>query len=42
MDEIYYLTKFAHFSYSDLLSMPTYERKYFIDKLVKEYEKKNE
>ena len=29
-------------SYSDVMSMPTYERKYFINKLVEELNKKNE
>jgi hypothetical protein len=40
LDEFYYLIKHGNFSYSDLLKMPTYERKYFIDKLIKEYEKR--
>lgn len=40
MDEFYYLVKYAHFSYNDLLNVPTYERKYFVDKLVSEHEKK--
>ena len=34
MDEFFYLIKYAGFSYSDLLTVPTYERKYFINKLV--------
>jgi hypothetical protein len=42
MDEFYYLIKYGQFSYSDLLNVPTYERKYFIDKLIKEFEKKGE
>ena len=42
MDEFYYLIKHAQFSYSDLLLMPTYERKYFIEKLIKENEKKSD
>lgn len=42
LDEFYHLTKQVGFSYSDILLMPTFERKYFIDKLVKEVEKKNE
>lgn len=29
-------------SYSDLMKMPTYERKYFINKLSEEFQKKNE
>jgi len=42
LDEIYYLSRHANFSYSDTLTMPTYERKYFINKLVEEFEKKSE
>jgi hypothetical protein len=39
MDEFYYLIKFANFSYLDLLKMPTFERKYFLDKLISESNK---
>jgi hypothetical protein len=39
LDEIYYLTKLANFSYSDIMNMPTFERKFFIDKLTEEYQK---
>jgi len=39
LDEIYYLTKLGNFTYSDLLMMPTFERKYFMDKLTSEYQK---
>jgi hypothetical protein len=42
LDEIYYMTKHANFTYSDVMVMPTYERKYFLEKLVDEYEKRNE
>jgi len=42
LDEIYYLTRHANFSYNDLINMPTYERKYFIGKLVEEFEKRNQ
>ena len=42
LDELYYLTKLANFSYSDLMSMPSFERRYFMDKLQEEYEKRNE
>jgi len=42
LDEIYYLIRHAHFSYSDIMSMPTYERKYFVNKLIEEFQKKNE
>ena len=34
LDEIYYLSKYANFSYLDIMGMPTYERKYFINKLI--------
>jgi len=39
LDEIYYLVKHGNFTYSDIMSMPIYERKYFIDKIIKEYQK---
>jgi hypothetical protein len=42
LDEIYYLSKHANFSYSDILIMPVFERKYFINKLVEEFDKRNE
>lgn len=40
MDEMYYLVKYANFSYEDLLKMPTFERKYFVEKLIEESTKK--
>lgn len=40
MDEIFYLIKYANFAYSDLLNMPTYERKYFMNKLIEATTKK--
>ena len=42
LDEIYYLCKHANFSYTDILIMPVFERKYFISKLVEEFDKRNE
>ena len=39
LDEIYLLVKHANFTYNDIYKMPTYQRKYFIDKLI---EKKDE
>jgi len=42
LDEIYYLVKHANFSYGDLINMPTYERKYFVNKLIEEFQKKAE
>lgn len=42
LDEVYYLCKMVNMSYSDVMTMPTYERKFFINKLVSEIEKKNE
>ncbi len=36
MDEIYYLVKYAHFSYSDILNMPIFERRYYLNKLISE------
>jgi hypothetical protein len=40
MDEIFYLVKYSNFSYSDLLKIPTYERKYFMSKLIEITNKK--
>lgn len=42
LDEIYYLVKFARFSYRDIMTMPTYERKFFINKLIEENKKQQE
>jgi hypothetical protein len=39
LDEIYFLVKHVGFSYHDLLKMPTFERKYFIDKLIEQSKK---
>jgi hypothetical protein len=41
LDEIYYLSKHVNFSYSDVNKMPTYERKYFINKLSEEFEERS-
>lgn len=42
LDELYYLIKHANFSYNDVMKMPVYERKYFVDKMVNEFEKRQE
>jgi hypothetical protein len=42
LDEIYYLVRHANFTYADIMVMPTYERKYFINKLSNEFEKRAE
>jgi len=39
LDEIYMLVKHCNFSYSDIYKMPTYQRKYFLDKLIEEHNK---
>jgi len=39
MDEIFILVKYGNFSYGDLLKMPVYERKYFVEKLVESFQK---
>ena len=31
-----------HIPYTDLLQMPTFERRFYINKLIEEFEKKNE
>ena len=42
LDEIYYLVKEMGFSYADLMIMPTFERKYFINKFIGEIEERKE
>ena len=42
LDEIYYLSKHVNFTYGDVMNMPTYERKYFIGKLVEEFDKRKQ
>jgi|SaaInl6LU_22_DNA_1037377.scaffolds.fasta_scaffold19695_2 hypothetical protein len=42
LDEFYYLSKHVNMSYSDMMSMPTFERKYFINKLSEEFIKREE
>jgi len=42
LDEFYYLSKHVHMSYTDMMSMPTFERKYFINKLSEEFTKREE
>ena len=42
LDEFYFLGKHVNFSYGDMLIMPVFERKYFINKLVEEFDKRNE
>ena len=42
IDEFYHLSKNFSFTYDNLLVMPTFERKYFINKFITEIEKKNE
>jgi hypothetical protein len=38
LDETFFLVKNANFSYVDVMNMPTYERKYFIGKVIEEYD----
>jgi hypothetical protein len=42
LDEIYYLVKFGNFSRESIYKMPVYERRYYLGKLVNEFEKRNE
>ena len=37
LDEFYYLAKFLRISYNDFLKLPTYIRKYLLDKIVEEH-----
>lgn len=41
LDEIYFCVKELGFSYSDLMKIPIFERKYFINKYVEEVERIN-
>ena len=38
LDETFFLVKNANFSYVDIMNMPTYQRKYFIGKIMEEYD----
>ena len=38
LDETFFLVKNANFSYVEVMNMPTYERKYFIGKVIEEYD----
>lgn len=36
MDEYYVLSKFLHMSYNDFNTIPTYIRKYLVDKVIED------
>ena len=38
LDETFFLVKNSNFSYVDVMTMPAYERKYFIGKVIEEYD----
>jgi len=42
LDEIYYLVKYANFTHESIYNMPIFERRYYLGKLINEFEKKNE
>ena len=42
LDEFYFLAKQVNFSYRDMLYMPVFERKYFINKIVEDFDKQQE
>lgn len=42
LDEIYALTKHSNFSYGDLERIPTYKRRYFLNRLKEDVEKMEE
>jgi len=42
LEEIYYLCRHVNMTYTDCMTMPTYERKFFINTLIEEFNKKNE
>jgi hypothetical protein len=39
LDEFYLLAKMLRTSYSDFLKMPTYVRRYLVDKIIEEHKK---
>jgi hypothetical protein len=41
LDEFYVLSKFLHMSYKDFNEIPTYMRKYLVDKIIEENTPKN-
>jgi len=42
LEEIYYLCRHVNMTYTDCMSMPTFERKFFVNMLIEEFNKKNE
>jgi len=42
LDEFYYLSKHVNMSYTDMMNMPIFERKYFVNKLSEEFIKREE
>tara|TARA_R110002020_G_scaffold136763_6_gene305268 strand:- start:2499 stop:2660 length:162 start_codon:yes stop_codon:yes gene_type:complete len=41
LGEIYYLTKNFNFTREDILNMPIFERRFYLDKFVEEIDKRN-
>jgi len=42
LQEFYYLMRHLHIPWRDLLYMPTFERRFYINTLVEEFNKKKE
>ena len=42
LKEIYYLTKHLNMSYADVMAMPVFERKFFLQELTEDFRKQNE
>jgi len=42
LQEFYYLMKHLHIAWTDLLQMPTFERRFYVNFLTEEFQKKNE
>jgi len=42
LEEIYYLSKNFSFTRKDILNMPVFERRFYLNKFSEEIEKKNE
>jgi|TARA_R110000823_G_scaffold127239_2_gene254576 hypothetical protein len=42
LEEIYHLARNFNFTRADIMNMPIFERRFYLDKLVEEKEKKNQ
>jgi len=42
LEEIYYLVRHANFSHSDIMKMPVFERRFYVEKLLEEFQKRQQ